>query len=198
MSAGADAAATAIVRPYPLDIALGDPKARVTLIEYASLTCGHCALFHETVYPEIKRRFVDTGKMLFVLRHYPTAPREIALAGALVARCGKPSAAVYYQRIGVWFDQQDAIFDALRQGQARGALEQFAAGQGIAPAQMDQCLKDQATLKRLNDTADAGEKAFDISGTPTLVLNGEKLTAAADYTVEGLSKRIEALLAKAR
>ena len=83
-------AALAYGPPKPIDMTLGSPKAKVTVIEYASLACSHCAHFNNEVFPEFKAKYIDTGKVRYVYREFYTPPVEVAAAGALIARCAGP------------------------------------------------------------------------------------------------------------
>lgn len=178
------------------DMALGPENAKVTLVEYASTTCGHCATFHATVFPEIKKAYIDTGKIRYVFREYPTQPAELAAAGFQFARCGGATPEIYFQRLDTFFSQQEAIFQAYGQGAVRAKLDQLAAEAGLAPATFDACLRDPAAAKRITEIAEAA-RSLNISGTPTLLLNGVVLpnTVETPYSVERLRKEIDAKLA---
>jgi len=178
------------------DMAIGDPKAPVTLIEYASLTCPHCRTFHESVLEKLKANYIDTGKVRFVFREFTTPPAELAAAGFQIARCGDADAERYFSRLAVMFDKQPQIFAALQAGQARQALLEIAQSAGLSEAQFDQCVSDEKGFARIKATEEAGVKEFKITGTPSLILNGERLTAPAAYTYEGLAELIDAEIAK--
>jgi protein-disulfide isomerase len=175
------------------DMALGPADAKVTMIEYASVTCGHCADFHAQVLPELKKKYVDTGKLRYVFREFPTSPPELAAAGFQLARCGGADAETYFKRLDVLFKEQQALFEAYAAGQVRVKLDQIAAEQGIPAATFDACLKDPAAAQRITQTVEAGVKQFQITGTPTIVINGEVMPFDQN-TLEGLSKRIDAKL----
>lgn len=177
------------------DMALGNPSAKVTLIEYASVTCSHCADFKKNVYPQLKANYIDTNKINFVFREFTTPPNEVSAAGFLLARCGNPSPEQYFARLDVLFEQQVAVFEALQAGQVRGALLNIAKSAGLSEDQFNACVTDQAGIARIKAGEEAGIKEFQISGTPTLILNGEKLTDPSAYTYEGLAKLIDEKLA---
>lgn len=179
------------------DMALGDAKAKVTLIEYASVTCSHCAEFHKNVMPQLKANYIDTKKINYVFREFTTPPNEVAAAGFLLARCGEPTAEQYFARIDVLFEQQVAVFEALQAGQVRTALLNIAKSAGLSEEQFNACVTDQAGIARIKSGEEAGIKQFAISGTPTLILNGVKLDSPAAFTYEGLSKLIDEKLAGA-
>jgi protein-disulfide isomerase len=177
------------------EMALGKADAPVTLIEYASVTCSHCREFHEKVWPGLKANYIDSGKIRFVFREFPTAPPEVAVAGFQVARCNAPTPEQYFQRLDVLFDQQEQVFAALQQGRVRDQLLTIAKSAGLTEDQFNACVADAAGVKRIQDTVAKGESDFKIEGTPTLILNNEKLTAPESYSYEGLSKMIDAKLA---
>lgn len=177
------------------DMALGDPNAKVTLIEYASVTCSHCADFKKNVYPQLKANYIDTKKINFVFREFTTPPNEVSAAGFLVARCGNPTAEQYFARLDVMFEQQVAVFEALQAGQVRTALLNIAKSAGLTEEQFNACVTDQAGIARIKAGEEAGMKEFQITGTPTLILNGQKLSDPGAYTYEGLSKLIDEKLA---
>lgn len=151
------------------DMALGAPEgAKVTVIEYASPTCIHCALWQENTYPAFKAKYIDTNKIRFVFRELPTPPTEIAAAGVLLARCAGPDK--YF----------DVIHELLaNQGEwntgaisPRASLIKTAGSFGINEAQFQECVTDDKALadleKRTRVAVEAG-----VTGTPTFVVNGK-------------------------
>jgi len=173
-------------------IEYGSPDAPVTLVEYASLTCGHCKTFHETVVPTIKEKYVETGKVKFVFREFPTPPVQIALAGFVTARCvGEPG---HLSVLDDFFANQDEIFEATRAGQAEAALIALAGRHGLSETQFRDCLADLDIRRDIAASIEAGE-AQGVNSTPTLILDGEKLGSIESRTVEGLSALIDARLA---
>lgn len=176
------------------EMALGEPGAAVTLIEYASVTCGHCRTFHETVWPTIKAEYVDAGKVRYVFREFRTPPLELATAGFLMARCGGAGPDTYFKRVDLLFRQQNAIFEATQQGRAREALLAIARSAGLTDAQFDACVRDPAAIAALTAGEDAAVKQFDIKGTPTLVINNKKLEGAP--SIENVKAALDAALAK--
>lgn len=179
----------------PDDMVLGAADAPVTLIEYASSTCPHCRHFHETVWDQLKSTYIDTGKVRFIFREYPTAPAPVAVAGFQLARCGGASTEQYFVRLGELFRQQQAIFEA---GSTEGIRQKFieiGAAAGLSEQQVMECINDEAGAERIRRIVDAGNREFSITGTPTLILNGRKLEDPSAVTWEGLSRFIEAELA---
>lgn len=178
------------------DMAIGSPKARVEVIEYASVTCSHCRDFHRDVVPTLHKKYVDTGKVRWVFREFPTQPIGVAVAGFQLARCGKANPKTYFARVGKLFAEQDAIFAALDAGQGRAKFDALAQAEGLSPAQLQACFDDESADPRLQASVEAGQAAG-VTGTPTVFVNGEKV-AFEDNTVEALSKRIDAALAAPR
>lgn len=183
----------------PGDMALGPEDARVTLIEYASVTCPHCREFHETVMVPLKADYIDAGKLRFIFREFPTPPAQVALAGFQLARCGGADAAQYFNRIDALFSQQSNIIMAMQATGAEGVREkliEIGAATGLSADQVTACISDEAGAQRVRETVDSGRAQFNITGTPTLILNGEKLSDPEMFTYEGLSARIDSLLAE--
>lgn len=172
-------------------IEYGNPDAPVTLVEYASLTCGHCKTFHETVMPTIKDEYVKTGKVKFVFREFPTPPVQIALAGFVTARCAGETS--HMAVLDDFFLNQNEIFEATRAGQAESALKDLAARHGIDGAGFDTCLADLDIRRDIAASIEAGE-TDGVNSTPSLFLNGERLGSVESRTVGGLSDLIDAAL----
>ncbi len=176
------------------DMVLGDANAPVTIIEYASTTCPHCAEFHETVWSQLKQNYIDTGKVRFVFREFPTAPPQLAVAGFQVARCGGASPEQYFVRLGELFRQQDALFQSLRADGGRAKLIEIGGAAGLTEEQVVACVSDEAGGDRIR-RIEAGAREFNVTGTPTIIINGRKIDDPSVVTYEGLSRLIEAELA---
>ena len=152
------------------DMSLGNPQAKVTVIEYASASCPHCARFNNDVFPAFKAKYIDTGKIHYVFREFLTPPVEVAAAGFLTARCaGKDK---YFSVLDAIFRGQQAMFES---GDYRGGLLRIGQSAGMTEAQFNACVSDDAALKALNDRVTKYEQAG-IHSTPTFVVNGESLT----------------------
>jgi protein-disulfide isomerase len=178
----------------PSDMAIGDAAAKVSVIEYASVTCPHCREFHEKVWPQLKANYIDTGKIKFVFREFPTPPQEVAVAGFQVARCAAGNdAAKYFSVIDTLFEQQPQIFEALEKGTVRQQLLLIAQSAGVSEDAFNACITDSSGPKRVQTTVDKAIKVFKIEGTPSLIVDG-KLLGAEGVTYEGLSKAIDAKL----
>jgi protein-disulfide isomerase len=174
------------------EMALGDANAPVTLIEYASTTCSHCAAFHAEVYEELKTNYIDTGRVRYVFREYPTAPAPIAVAGFQLARCGGASSEQYFTRIGELFRQQTAIFATGTMEGVRGKFLEIGGAAGLSEEQIMQCITDEEGADRIRRVVEEGNRQFNITGTPTFIINGEKVTDPSVVTYAGLSRLLDA------
>ena len=153
----------------PGDQSLGNPKAKVTVAEYASASCPHCAEFNNTVFAQFKAKYIDTGKVNYVFHEFYTPPVPFAAGGFLVARCAGP---------GKYFDVLDAIFHGqsaiYASGDFRGGLEKIALSTGMSEKQFTDCIGDDKALKAMNARVQQAEKDG-INSTPTFVINGTKI-----------------------
>jgi protein-disulfide isomerase len=186
--------ATAQTTVTPDDMVLGSQSARVTLIEYASAACPHCAHFHETVFPLLKANYIDTGKVFFVFRETLTAPAPVAFAGFQFARCNGAVADQYFPRLADVFANQQAMFST---GTVQGlidTLDRIGVRYGLSPDQIMQCLNDPAGQARIQ-RFDAGATQFNVTGTPTFILNGQKVEDPAITTYDGMSQILDRALA---
>jgi len=163
---GSAAAATAKLAQQAGDMSLGSPKARVQVVEYASLSCPHCARFNAEVFPAFKSKYVDTGKVRYTLREMLTPPAQVAAAGFLLARCAGPEK--YFAVVDEAFHSQDKW-----DGEVRGVLLGVAKANGLSESQFTACMSDAAALKALNVRVKA---AIDmgVDSTPTFFVNGKK------------------------
>jgi len=167
------------------DVALGPADAKVTIIEYASLTCSHCAAFHKDTWPELKKRYIDTGKVRFILREFPLDP--LATAGFMLARCDGEGK--YYPITDLLFDQQrnwaftEKPLDALR------AMMRQA---GFSQEKFDACLRDQKLYDAVNAVKNRGMEQFRVDSTPTFFINGQR--HPGNMSIDELEKIIKPLL----
>jgi protein-disulfide isomerase len=176
------------------DMAIGDPAAKATIIEYASVTCPHCADFHRDVFGQLKTNYIDTGKVRYVFREFPTPPPQIAVAGFQLARCGGATPEQYMARVGVLFEQQRAMFASGSIEGVRAKLIEIGGQAGLSEEQVLTCIADESGAARVRETVEAAQRQFSITGTPTIILNGKKLEGATALTYEGLSGAIDAAL----
>lgn len=170
------------------DMSMGAGEdAKVTVVEYASVTCGHCAVWNEEVWPEIKTKYVDNNKIRFVFREFPTPPQDIAVAGFLIARCAGPDK---------YFDVVHDIMASQKEWMAgvapRTTLFRAAAAAGLSQEQTEACISDKAAIEEMSNRIKAGIDAG-VNSTPTFIVNGTKV---ADTSLSGLSEAIDAELAK--
>ena len=168
------------------DVALGSDKAPVTIIEYASMTCPHCAHFSETTFPELKKRYIDTGKVRFIFREFPFDP--VAAAGFMLARCaGKDR---YMAVIETLFAKQGEW--ALDKAHARAPLENIAKQLGFTDESFKECLTNQKVLDGIEDVRNRAVQKLGVNSTPTFFINGKKLTG--DVPLDTLAKEIDPYL----
>jgi len=161
----------------PLDDAvLGAADAPVTVIEYSSLGCGHCASFHDEVMPDIVKMFIATGQVRWIVRDFPLA--RLPLAGAVIARCQGPAA--YPRLIEVLFRTQDTW---MRSEDPLGELEKLARTAGIDRKRFDTCLDDQRLIAAIMERTREAQEKYGITGTPSFIVNGETLVGAVPFDV---------------
>ena len=175
------------------EMSLGAENAPAHLIEYASSTCPVCRQFHDTVWPELRRNYVDQGKVRFTLREYPAHEPALAVAGFQVARCGGVSPEQYFSRLDTLFSQQDAILGSGSIEGARQKLIEIGRGFGLSEQQINACVEDESGASRVRRIVE-GARQFNVSGTPTLVLNDRVLTDPSVMTYAGLTHEIDAVL----
>lgn len=177
-----------LLKPSPLgEMVLGPANAQVTIIEYASMTCSHCAHFAKTTYPELKKRYIDTGKVRYMLREFPLDP--LAAAGFMLARCAaKDDANKYYALIDTLFHQQDTwvVQKPLPPLQAIGKQA------GLSEKDFTACLTNQPMLDKIESVRKNATDKLGVNSTPTFFVNGEKLTG--DVSIDDLAKKIEPYL----
>lgn len=174
-----------LLTPGPLaDKFVGDEKAPVTVIEYASVTCPHCASFHTEIYPALKKKYIDTGKVRLIFREFPTSPANAAIAGFMVARC---SGDKYFPLIEAMFEQQQAWVGSPYEGLLRIARQA-----GMSQESFETCLKDRKLAGDIGDVAKRAVEKFKVDSTPTFFVNGTKL--ARGWSMAEFEKAIEPLL----
>jgi protein-disulfide isomerase len=163
------------------DVVKGDPKAPNTIIEYYSLTCGHCAKFHVNILPKLKKNLIDTGKAKFIARDFPTS--QLGVLAHMMARCAPRNR--YYPYIDTlfsnwshWMNSKDPV----------AALKQIGKLGGMSTEQFDACMKNEKLFKGIQKSQDHAQKKFGVDSTPTIIVNGKK--------VEGTYEAIEKALKK--
>ena len=169
----------------PDEMFLGKADAPVTIVEYFSLGCPHCKHFHETILPQLKADYLDTGKARIVFRDFPLD--GVALAAAQLTRCVSPMA--YFAMVDSLFAQQETwhVKDGAPQ------IANIAKGAGMDQAAFDACLANQPLREKIATGAKEGQDVYKIDATPTFFINGKKLSGVADYAP--FKEAVEAALA---
>lgn len=180
---------------YGPEFSLGDPKAPVTVVEYASVVCPHCARFDADVFPKLKAKYVDTHKVRYVLREFLTQPEEVAATGFILARChGEAS---YLALVEAIFKALPEMFAERTGANIAPTLLKVAEQHGISQAEFGACLNDSKASEALNKRIDQAMDVAKITGTPTVFVNGEKVDPGLEeYSFPMLEKAIDPLLAK--
>jgi protein-disulfide isomerase len=181
------AIAAAVAKPVSLpDIAIGSAKAPVTITEYASMSCPHCAAFGENVFPMLRSKYIDTGKVRFVFREFPLDIK--AAAASMLARCiAKDDSEKYFGAVDILFKQQDRLMD-----QTKDTLKFIGKLNGMSDEEVETCVKDQALLDKLAAHQRYALDVLKVDSTPTFFVNGERLKGAMSF--EELEARIKPLL----
>jgi protein-disulfide isomerase len=174
-----------LAKPAPEgDVVLGSDKAPVTIVEYASMTCPHCAHFSETTFPELKKRYIDTGKVRFIFREFPLDP--LAAAGFMLARCAGKDKFMPIVETLFAKQQQWIVKDPVP------ALEEISKQFGFTDDTFKTCLTNQKVLDDITATRDRAVKVFNVNSTPTFFVNGKRLVG--DLPIETMAKEIDPYL----
>ncbi|TPK95077.1 DsbA family protein [Mesorhizobium sp. B2-4-12] len=174
-----------LLKPGALpDEQLGKDDAKVTIVEYASMTCPHCAHFAETTFPELKTKYIDTGKARYILREFPFDPS--AEAGFMLARCAKDN---YFPMVDVLFKQQANWVGV---SNTKDALLQISKLAGFTQESFEACLTDQKLLDDVRSVQKRGANEFKVDSTPTFFINGKTYKGA--MSIEEMSAIIDPLL----
>jgi len=180
--------ATDVSKPQSLpDMALGPADAKVTITEYASMTCPHCAAFNDQVFPKIKAEFIDTGKVRYVFREFPLDIK--AAAGSMLSRCianGDPNK--YFAVTDLLFkSQSDWVMKNTTE-----SLTRIGKQAGLTQQQVEDCLKDQELLNKIAADQKYASEVLKVDSTPTFFINGDKIKGEA--SIEEFEKKINPLL----
>lgn len=172
-----DASAADLATAHPLgEIVLGPANANVTIIEYASMSCGHCAEFHKTVYPKLKSEYIDTNKVRFIFREFPLDIK--AAAGAMLARCvGKDDPNKYFAIVDTLFATQN---DWVMQNTTE-QLKRIGKQAGMSDQSFNECLSNQSMLDALKKGQDFAYEKLKVDSTPTFFVNGTRLKGGASF-----------------
>jgi protein-disulfide isomerase len=181
--------AAQVAKPVSLpDMAIGPAKAPVTITEYASMSCPHCAAFEQNVFPMLKSKYIDTGKVHFVFREFPLDIN--AAAASMLARCiANDDAGKYFGAIDLLFKQQDLLMK-----EPKPTLERIGKQAGLSEQSVEACVKNQALLDKLSADAKFANEELKVDATPTFFVNGEMLKGAMSF--EELDAKIKSLLKK--
>jgi protein-disulfide isomerase len=168
--------------PAEGDMSMGPDTAKVTVIEYASASCPHCAAFYKDVFPTLKKEYIDTNKIKFIFREFPH--NDPALAAFMVARCAPKEK--YFPLVDVFFNtQQDWVQDPLN------GLNKIAQQAGFTKETFDACLKNEAVAKNILEVRKTAD-SLGVTGIPTFFINGEML--GGETTMEVMRSKIDPLL----
>ncbi|WP_426124998.1 DsbA family protein [Pararhizobium sp. PWRC1-1] len=175
-----------LMAPGPLpEMSIGKADAKVTIVEYMSMTCPHCARFHNETYDAIKAKYVDSGQVRFVVREFPFDPR--AAAAFMLARCAPEGQ--YFPMISMLFKQQEQWAAAPN---GRDALLQMSKLAGFTQESFEACLTNQKLLDDVQATMQKGDKDFGVKATPTFFVNGKKYSG--EMSVDTMSALIDSML----
>src|ERR1700754_2329387 len=177
-----------VAKPVSLpDMALGPANAPVTITEFASMTCPHCAAFNAEVFPKIKSTYIDTGKVRYIFREFPLDIK--AAAGSMLARCiAKDDAPKYFAVVDVLFRQQN---DWVVKNTTE-TLTRIGKQAGLTQQQVEACLKDQSLLDKIAADQKYASEVLKVDSTPTFFINGEKIKGETSF--EEFAKKINPLL----
>jgi protein-disulfide isomerase len=183
------AMAAAVAKPVSLpDIVIGSPKAPITITEYASMSCPHCAAFGENVFPMLRSRYIDTGKVRFVFREFPLDIK--AATASMLARCiGKGDSEKSFGAIETLFKLQERLVT-----QTKETLLFVGKLNGMSEQEVEACASDQSQLDKLSADQQYALRELKVVSTPTFFLNGVKLQGSMPF--EDLEERIKPLLRK--
>ena len=157
------------------DMTLGPTDAPITVIEYASMSCPHCAHWFETVYPRIKSDYIDTGKVRYIFREFPHNLQ--GAAGSMLARCiGKGDPQKYFAAVDVLFRSQDSWVP-----DATNGLKRIGRQAGMTDQAVEACLTDQATLDALQKNVEFASRKLGIDSIPTFFVNGTKFRGDVEF-----------------
>jgi protein-disulfide isomerase len=169
-------AATAGIEAHPLDQVLGKPDAPITIVEYASTTCPHCATFHKQALPEIKKNWIDTGKAKLIYRDFPTGPAGLSIGASMIAHCSGPQR--YFGVLGTIMDNQDQW---MRSDNPLEILKRLVRLSGMTSDDVDACLKRQDLAQAIQERAELGHKQHKIESTPSILIDGKLIEGARPY-----------------
>ena len=183
------ATAALVAQPVSMpDMALGPADAPVTITEYSSMSCPHCAAFGENVFPMLRTKYIDTGKVRFVFREFPLDIK--AAAASMLARCvANGDAEKFFDTVHLLFQQQEMLMQ-----QTNATLRAIGKQAGMSEQAVEACGRDQTLLDRLAADQRFAHEVVKVESTPTFFVNGEKLKGAMSF--EELEEILKPLLKK--
>jgi protein-disulfide isomerase len=177
-----------VAKPVSLpDMAIGPADAKVTVTEFASMTCPHCAAFNAETFPKIKSEYIDTGKVRYIFREFPLDIK--AAAGSMLSRCiAKGDSGKYFAVTDLLFrSQSDWVMKNTTE-----ALGRIGKQAGLSQKEVEECLKDQALLNKIEADQKYASEVLKVDSTPTFFINGDRIVGVTPF--EEFDKRIKALL----
>lgn len=178
-AAGAAGAADSNTDSFPIDRVMGKADAPITIIEYASTTCGHCADLHTKTLPKIKAEWIDTGKARLVYRDFPTGPAHLSIGASMVAHCSGSDR--YFGVLSLIMENQEKWMSAANPLDGLKKLVRLA---GLTGEDVDACLGRQDLATAIQERARAGNVTYGVQFTPTLIINGTKVEGANPDAIE--------------
>ncbi len=164
-----------LMKPGPLgEMVEGSETADVTIIEYSSMTCPHCASFHNNVYPKLKEKYIDTGKVRMILREFPLD--RVALAAVMIVRCADksqhfPMTEILFKQQPVWARAKDPATELFKVAKLAGFTED----------KFNACINNKEIAQGVLDVMGTGRDKFEVQSTPTFFINGEKVNGTSSF-----------------
>ncbi|MCR6631016.1 MAG: DsbA family protein [Magnetospirillum sp.] len=170
LGAGSAANAADKIETFPIDQVLGKADAPITIIEYASTTCGHCANLHKNTLPKIKADWIDTGKAKLIYRDFPTGPASLSVGASMIPHCAGPQR--YFPVLSLIMENQDKWMGAANPLDGLKKLVRIA---GMTTEDVDACLGRQDLANAIQERARFANRVQGVESTPTLFINGTKI-----------------------
>lgn len=172
---------------YKIDHVMGKADAPITIVEYASTTCPHCATFHHDTLPKLKAEWIDTGRARLIYRDFPTGPKHLSVGASMIAHCAGPER--YFPLLGLIMDKQGQWANS---SNPLGELKKLAKLAGMGDDKVDACLKDQELANAIEARALDGYRKLGVEATPSILVNG-KLVPGGAVSFDELDKVLKAV-----
>ncbi|NHK28727.1 DsbA family protein [Parvularcula flava] len=174
---------------------LGEAEAPITLIEYASVTCPHCAAYHEYVFPILQEHYIEPGLVRFEFRDFPTAPPQLSYLGASIARCAaaQKGSDAYFSMVDTLFEHQVDWVSP----EYEAHLSSYVVEADLTEPELLECINSDAVFDAINENVRMGMEKHQIGGTPSFVISDSKLEGYNSATYEGYFELIDAALTDA-